>query len=492
MEQYGENRRNMPKQGSIFRVGGQRKKPWVLKHPQDSVARRYFRTKGEAEAFGDNLESGVASFGISFRALTPEETTAFFRLEKLCKEKGMTLIEAVQRGLDSYIEPSKFSMEELMGMFLRDAKASGVRGATIKNYSYICGVFAKKFPGKEGAAAPGKAVREWVESMEKTPSMQESALRVCRVFWNWCMANSHETVIVRDIFAETKLRTVKRDKRVRYLSLPQVGGLIAASKEIPGAVNPVALGLFAGVRPEEVERLPAKAIKGRDGLIRIESDVSKPRSGRTIEDLPGAIWRHLDMGLLKDKAKAGERVCPNASDLVSKCRLLADLNALLADSKYSDGERAKALAGRASLWVSIGKFEKAVEDLRALVEISPEYGGTSLKGERAFAAVRRWERAMEKGRVLLEREGKAIAMAARAAVRSAGKIEKKKGNCFVLGLIGDWPHDALRHTFITYYVALTRDFPRVQAAAGHATIKMIRESYDGVETKKNAQAFFRA
>lgn len=55
----------------------------------------------------------------------------------------------------------------------------------------------------------------------------------------------------------------------------------------------------------------------------------------------------------------------------------------------------------------------------------------------------------------------------------------------------DWPHDATRHSFATYAVALTDNTPQVALWLGHeGNTTMLHRHYRGLATKADAEAFF--
>jgi integrase len=51
-------------------------------------------------------------------------------------------------------------------------------------------------------------------------------------------------------------------------------------------------------------------------------------------------------------------------------------------------------------------------------------------------------------------------------------------------------HDVLRHSFATYFVALTGSPDRCAKILGHYDLRMLAEHYDGVATKQDAEDYF--
>lgn len=59
-----------------------------------------------------------------------------------------------------------------------------------------------------------------------------------------------------------------------------------------------------------------------------------------------------------------------------------------------------------------------------------------------------------------------------------------------VGLLGDWPHDGLRHTFATMHLAHHGDEKRLQLLMGHESAELIYRHYRGITTKAEAQRFW--
>lgn len=55
--------------------------------------------------------------------------------------------------------------------------------------------------------------------------------------------------------------------------------------------------------------------------------------------------------------------------------------------------------------------------------------------------------------------------------------------------LGTWPHNALRHSFISYRVAVTQDLPRTALESGNS-VQMIQKHYRDLKTEADGKAWF--
>lgn len=58
------------------------------------------------------------------------------------------------------------------------------------------------------------------------------------------------------------------------------------------------------------------------------------------------------------------------------------------------------------------------------------------------------------------------------------------------GVLDNWPHNAMRHTFATMHLAHHHDEKKLQRLLGHKSAEMIYQHYSGLETPANAAKFW--
>jgi len=58
--------------------------------------------------------------------------------------------------------------------------------------------------------------------------------------------------------------------------------------------------------------------------------------------------------------------------------------------------------------------------------------------------------------------------------------------------IKTWPHNGMRHSWASYYLAATNDAAKTSAHLGHADVGVVYEHYREVVTPEAAEAYFKA
>ena len=58
------------------------------------------------------------------------------------------------------------------------------------------------------------------------------------------------------------------------------------------------------------------------------------------------------------------------------------------------------------------------------------------------------------------------------------------------GRQGEWPHNALRHTYASMHYAMWQDEAKLQAQMGHESAAMLHRHYRALKTRKEAERFW--
>jgi integrase len=69
--------------------------------------------------------------------------------------------------------------------------------------------------------------------------------------------------------------------------------------------------------------------------------------------------------------------------------------------------------------------------------------------------------------------------------REKGMVEMK-----VKPVHGEWPHNALRHTYASMHYAMHQDEAKLQAQMGHESAAMLHRHYRALKTRKEAERFW--
>jgi len=73
---------------------------------------------------------------------------------------------------------------------------------------------------------------------------------------------------------------------------------------------------------------------------------------------------------------------------------------------------------------------------------------------------------------------------------AVGSCEKGMTERKVKAVQGDWPHNALRHTYASMHHALHQDEAKLQAQMGHESATMLHRHYRALKTRKEAERFW--
>ena len=78
----------------------------------------------------------------------------------------------------------------------------------------------------------------------------------------------------------------------------------------------------------------------------------------------------------------------------------------------------------------------------------------------------------------------------RAMGWAVGSREKGITEVKVKAVHGEWPHNALRHTYASMHYAMWQDEAKLQAQMGHESASMLHRHYRALKTRKEAERFW--
>ncbi len=190
----------------------------------------------------------------------------------------ITLIEAVKLGLKNAPRPtSQTSVTALANTYISE-RARELRPRTISGYRQHLNQ-ALPALGDTLTTHTKEAIRAYVSGM--TPDTKNRHLRALSAFYGWCVEAGH---LHDNPAAGIKLAKVAEPSKA-ILSLANTQALLRhALKHEPRTFHYFAIGLFAGLRPEEILRLPRHAIG--QAYITLTANETKTTSARTVAIRP--------------------------------------------------------------------------------------------------------------------------------------------------------------------------------------------------------------
>ena len=277
-ERYNIGSYTNPSGTEVYRVSG--------RTPEGEQVRRNFRTYEEAVGCKAELEiaafNAVQAVNLKRTRLTDEQLAEAEAAFKKLEGTGHSLTGAVDFLLRNW-RPSLIqkTVSAAAAEFLEDKQAGHLRSRTLQDYRTRVNRLVKACGDrlvheitldelKRVIAPPGKAART-----------KNGNRRVLFTFFQWCAKCEYCQINPVEKIDPAKVE----DKEPEVLTLPEVRAVLRAAlayKE--GVLVPyMALSLFAGLRPAELERIRWKNIDLAGRLITVRGEAAKLRKRRTVE-----------------------------------------------------------------------------------------------------------------------------------------------------------------------------------------------------------------
>lgn len=249
--------------------------------PSGTRIRRVFKTYQAAEAF--LLEQ--RSIGV-LPPLTPSQyADAQAALAILPADR--TLVEAARsmKAAESDRTKIRASLSEALAEFLAERSVSASRSTTSK-YRLHCG----RLVSEVGASIPVSSVtRDDIERLVsgRSPAYRNATIRNLSPFLSWCVMRGYCTANAATSVPRSRIPS----RSPGVLSVEEAEALMRACVATGDAdlIAFHAVGLFAGVRPDEIRRLRKEDF--RNGHIILSAAITKTSDARTVPIRPNlASW----------------------------------------------------------------------------------------------------------------------------------------------------------------------------------------------------------
>jgi integrase len=241
--------------------------------------RKTFPSKQEAETFAAQARMARENEGVAAFSLATETRAEAVKCLELLEPYGAGLTEAVQYYVNHVLRFREApTVAEIIQRMVADAKSLGRRAETVRELRNRLGRFALLFgtrrlstitlPELEGYLSNAAlSARTRVNDAVKVSQLYNFAIR-----HSWVDANLAEKVV----------RPTPDDKEPAIFKPAQTAKVLEHAPEFD-LLPYVVLGLFAGLRPTETQRLDWSAVKLGERSIIIGAEVAKKRMRRVVE-----------------------------------------------------------------------------------------------------------------------------------------------------------------------------------------------------------------
>ena len=283
------------------------------------LRKKYFHTKLEAETWATEREQEALNHGTAQR-LTEDERSAIVEYRTALASFGITLRQALDHAVGHFRQlKSSAPVSQLIAEYRKEKHQAQVSLRYEQDMRSRFARFERSFGEQIVAKITSVEIETWLRQLKLSPVSQNNFRRLLVGLFNsgkrrrYCETNPAEEV--------GPVKTVKGE--VGILTPAQAGVLLGkAAGEIRGVI---ALGLFAGIRMQELEGLEWQNVDLDSGFVTIPATLAKSAKRRLIpirdtlrawiEACPcssGQVWPSKGRELLRLAKKAAGFVDPGS------------------------------------------------------------------------------------------------------------------------------------------------------------------------------------
>ena len=207
---------------------------------------RFFTSRDEARAWLNLIEADSTGFWCN---RTPEEQRDIVSAFNLASKRGVSIYQCM---LNSPAKLNPLSITDAVGSYAKVIKQRSLRPSSLKQTQLHLSQLTEQFSNQMCHNVSSSQLEEWFHSRNWKRSTIDGVVAKIGPFFSWC---------IRENYCENNpCKAVKRprsdDSPPSIFTPPETQKLLlTAFKTDPRMIPYLAIGLFAGVRPLEIQRL---------------------------------------------------------------------------------------------------------------------------------------------------------------------------------------------------------------------------------------------
>jgi integrase len=251
--------------------------PWLLNihgswAKNGRRTRHRFPTKIAGNQFLHEHKKWLADYLSHRTELTVEQKEDAVKALRIGAPYGATLEAAMVEHVDRLkVAADSITLTDLVEALLTDRESKGKRARYLATLKFSLRRWARTFPCEKISEITPEAVETWLKKTTSSPGSWNNERRMIGVALSYAIKIGR---LDQSIIKRVDRATVE-DAPVEILTVEQCSALLKAANGTP-ALAMVCFGLFAGIRPAEIERLEWGEV--RAGEIRISGATSKTAS----------------------------------------------------------------------------------------------------------------------------------------------------------------------------------------------------------------------
>jgi integrase len=265
-------------------------KPFYLvrfPQPNGKGGRRHFKRKADALTFLEMKATEIENHGVAAASLNERDRAEFLECREALKPYGISLRDAVRMLRPHLAQKNKSCLVvDAVAELLKAKKADGLSQRYLKDLETRLGIFARAFANATVAEFDTARIDDWLRSLDSKAVTRNNYRRILGVFFSFSVGRNW--TISNPVTQSTKAKETKG--KVGILTPEQAKLLLENAN--PEILPAIALGLFAGLRPEsEIWRMDWRHIDFKSKLIDIE--ISKTESGKRFVKMEDSLIEYL-------------------------------------------------------------------------------------------------------------------------------------------------------------------------------------------------------
>jgi site-specific recombinase XerC len=256
----------------------------------DGTKRRSFHaTQAAAKADAGAHQDQIRKTGETWVAMSATERAEVLAIVGEAAAKGVSLRvvwEDWKRGLQRVEEPTGPALGAAIEECLASKRAGNRREGYVKDLGLVLAAFARGRKNLPVAKVTASEIEEWIAGKYENLHSRSTVLNRINTLFSFAVRRGHR----RDNPCD-RIERITIDHQAPEIMTPEdAAKLMAAVRaECPRGLAWFALALFAGIRPEECDKLIWSAVDLARGIVQVDAAAAKVRQRRIVSLQPAAI-----------------------------------------------------------------------------------------------------------------------------------------------------------------------------------------------------------